>query len=180
MAATYAAFPETVTPGRSLVFACVHSYAQRLGPDRWQLRAEDEPARRAVDLAEILAYLRALGVRQGFEVDQANPQTWRDAAQPVYVFAVLTSAHLSTHLLGEPLAGRRRFLVLPGGRAGLAEFKLRRDPRLRPALSGGAWTIVKYRHIRRMAADARLTRATLEPALAADPLEAARQLALPE
>ena len=59
-------------------------------------------------------------------------------------------------------------------------FKLRRDPRLRPALSGGAWTIVKYRHIRRMAADARLTRATLEPALAADPLEAARQLALPE
>jgi hypothetical protein len=67
---------------------------------------------------------------------------------------------------------------LPGGRAGLVAFKLRRDPRLRAALTAGNWIIVKFRHIRRMAGDAHLTRATLEPALAGDPLEEAKQLSL--
>ena len=71
-------------------------------------------------------------------------------------------------------------MVLPGGRAGLTEFKLRRDPRLRPAIQAGAWTIVKFRQVRLMLADAHLSRSTLEPALLGDPLEHMEQLALPE
>jgi hypothetical protein len=178
--ALYAAFPGPATPGRGLVLACLNACGRRLEAGVWQLRPEDAPAARAADQAAILAHLRALGVRHGYEVDDANPQAWREHSQPVYVFEVLTSASISAYVLGRPpTAARRRFLVLPGGRAGLAEFKLRRDPRLRPALATGHWSIVKYRHVRRMAADAQLTRATLEPALGGDPLEAAQQLALP-
>jgi hypothetical protein len=108
----------------------------------------------------------------------ANPQEWREEGQIVYLFAVISSAVISSHLLGPPLPARRRFLVLPGGRAGLVAFKLRRDPRLRAAMASGNWIVVKFRHIRRMAGDAHLTRATLEPAFAGDPLEEAKQLAL--
>jgi len=67
---------------------------------------------------------------------------------------------------------------MPGGRAGLVETKLRRDPSLRQALDKGQWTLVKYRQIRRMLSDASLTRATLDPVLDGDPLEAMQQLAL--
>jgi hypothetical protein len=67
---------------------------------------------------------------------------------------------------------------MPGGRASLVEFKLRRDPRLRAAMLAGGWQVLKFRHVRRMAGDAGLTRTTLEPALGADPLEEMKQLGL--
>jgi hypothetical protein len=180
LTAVYAAFPAPLTPGRGLVLACLEACGERLEGGVWQLRPEDRREQRARDQAAILAHLRALGVRNGFEVGDDNPQAWREDRQPVYVFAVLLGATLSPYLLEPPPAARGRFLVLPGGRAGLAEAKLRRDPRLRQSLAAGDWRIVKYRHVRRMAADAALTRATLEPALGGDPLEAAHQLALPE
>ena len=77
------------------------------------------------------------------------------------------------------MRARRRFLVLPGGRAELAAFKLRRDPRLKAAMSKDDWVILKFRQVRQMAANTQLTRATLEPAFYADPLdEGPTQLAL--
>ncbi len=173
-----AAFPGVQTPGKGLVLACLSSYAQKVGPDVWQLRPEDASAERAKELESIRAELRTLAVRHGYDVAGANPQEWREEAQTIYLFAVITSAVISGHWLGLQLPARRRFLVLPGGRAGLVAFKLRRDPRLRAALTAGNWIIVKFRHIRRMAGDAHLTRATLEPALAGDPLEEAKQLSL--
>jgi hypothetical protein len=174
------AFPGRLTPGRALVLACLGSYATRGEAGLWQLRPEDASAERAKELQTILAELRALGGRHGYEVAGANPQEWRDAGENVYVFGILTSAVISYYLLGRQLPARRRFLVLPGGRAGLTEFKLRRDPRVRQAIQAGAWSIVKFRHIRRMLADAQLSRSTLEPALLGDPLDHMEQLALPE
>jgi hypothetical protein len=176
----YAAFPGAMTPGRALVMACLASYGLKDEMGLWRLRPEDALQARSGELQSIQAELRALAGRSGFEVGVANPQEWRDEDQTVYVFAVLSSAVISSHLLAPRRPARRRFLVLPGGRAGLVEHKLRRDPRLRRALAEGAWTIVKFRQVRRMLADEGLTRATLEPALAGDPLGSLQQLALLE
>ena len=172
----YAAFPGPLTPGRGLVMACLQSYAAQDQAGFWQLRPEDAAGARSQELHAILAELRALAGRQGYDATTTQPQEWREGGQPVYHFAVLSSAVISTFLLAPPGPARRRFLVVPGGRAGLVEHKLRRDPRLRQAISSGAWTIVKFRQVRAMLADASLTRATLEPALAGDPLEALPQL----
>jgi hypothetical protein len=177
----YGTFPGAETPGRGLLLACLSSYADRLEAGVWRLRQEDRPETRADEMDWIQAELRALGRRQGFEVTGANPVEWRAAGQVEYSFTVINSAALSGLVLGPPTPGeRQRFIVLPGGRAGLAEHKLRRDPRLRAALAAGRWSLIKYRHVRRMAAEAEVTRATLEPRLRADPLEAAQQLSLPE
>jgi hypothetical protein len=178
--AACAAFPGALTPGRALVLACLSSYATRGEAGLWQLRPEDAFAERAEELQSIMAELRALAGRHGYDVAGDNPQEWREAGENVYVFGILTSAVISYYLLGRQLPARRRFLVLPGGRAGLTEFKLRRDPRLRQALQAGAWTIVKFRQVRRLLADAQLSRSTLESALLGDPLEQMEQLALPE
>ena len=111
-----------------------------------------------------------LAVRHAFDVVDTNPQAWREAGETVYLFAVTTTAALSARWLGPRLHARRRFLVLPGGRAELAAFKLRRDPRLKAAMVRDDWVILKFRQVRQMAANTQLTRATLEPAFYADPL----------
>jgi len=126
----------------------------------------------------LLGELRALAVRHGYTAAGANPLEWREDEQVVYLFAVITSAVFNRYVLGPQLAARKRFLVLPGGRAGLAAFKLRRDPRLRAAMFANHWVILKFRHVRRMADDTQLTRTTLEPAFYADPLEETKQLSL--
>jgi hypothetical protein len=183
------AFTGPHTPGRNTVRACLGSYAQEIGPHTWQLRPEDASAARAKELESIQAELRTLAVRHGYDVAGANPQEWRDEGQTAYVFALITSAVFSGHFLGrratDPLSvarmtpARRRFLVLPGGRAGLVAYKLRRDPRLLAAMQEGNWQILKFRHVRRMAGDPHLTRATLEPAFYGDPLEEAESRQLP-
>ena len=174
------ALPGALTPGRGLVMACLASYALKNEAGLWQLRPEDNLAARSGEVQSIQAELRALASRNGFEVAGAKPQEWREEGRTVYLFSVLTSAIISPELLAPARPARRRFLVLPGGRAGLVEFKLRRDPRLRPALAAGNWTLVKFRQVRQMLADQSVTRATLEPALAGDPLDALQQLTLPE
>ncbi len=179
MRAVYAAFPGAHTPGRDLVLACLNSYAQRVQGDAWQLRPEDASAARTQELQSIQAELRALAARQGYSVAGANPQEWREDGQAIYLFAVITSGVVSSYFFNpQSPQARRRFLVMPGGRASLVEFKLRRDPRLRAAMPAGGWQFLKFRHVRRMASDAGLTRITLEPTLGADPLEGARQLGL--
>ena len=175
-----AAFPGVLTPGRGLVMACLVSYGIRDGAGLWRLRAEDAPEVRAGELQAILAELRALATRSAFEAGAGNPQVWRDGAQTAYIFAVLTSAVISAHLRAPRQPARRRFLVLPGGRVGLVEHKLRNDPQLRQLFVDGAWTIVKFRQVRRLMTDEGLTRATLEPAFAGDPLGSLQQMLLPE
>ena len=174
----YVEFPGLYTPSQNLIQAALASYAEEIEPGQWRLRPEDSSAARAEELQAIQAELRALGARHGYTLAGANPLEWREAEHTVYTFAVLTTAVISHHLLGEYPPAHRRFLVFPGGRAGLAAFKLRRDPRLRAAFVAGNWLILKFRHIRRMAADSDLTRATLEPAFYEDPLDEAKQLAL--
>jgi hypothetical protein len=171
-------FPGPETPGRNLVMACFNSYAVKNEAGLWQLREEDASLARLEELQAVQSEIRSLAIRLGYSVAGANPQEWREAGQTVYLFAATTSAFISDYLFEPLLPAHRRFLVLPGGRGSLAAFKLRRDPRLRAALRRGNWVILKFRHIRQMAEDLQLTRATLEPAFYADPVEEVKQLEL--
>ncbi len=78
-------------------------------------------------------------------------------------------------LFGEPArslaaaAPERRLIVLPGGRAGLVEYKLRRDQRLRAVLGQG-WRFVKFRQVRWLAENESLRRDNFEELLELDPL----------
>jgi hypothetical protein len=173
------AFPGAQTPGRSLVAACLASYATRLESGLWHLRAEDDPATRRDELRALGAALRVLGERCGYDVESGAVQIWRAKGEPVYHVVVGAQATVGQYLRAVEGSARRRVLVLPGGRAGLVEFKLRRDARLRAALAAGEWLLVKFRQVWRIANAPEMTAATLEAALAGDPLEGMQQLALP-
>ena len=189
----YAAFPGLATPDAALVAACVASYA-KTGTNVVQLREEDAPAHRARDLGEILLRLHELGHRFGFEVWVAqreqesaaglvpigrsgpnNPHDWAPAnlvwqqdGQPAFAFALSLHAMVGPWLSVPPeaLANCPRCVVLPGGRAGLLDFKLRRCPWWRDRLAWTGWDFVKFRHVRLLAALPDLSLASFRAGLA--------------
>jgi hypothetical protein len=177
-AAVCLAFPGHQTPGEALVRACLASYGLRQDSGLWQARAEDDPMIRREEVKALEKALRRLAERCGFDVSDGPPQTWSAEGVVLYRVVVATYATLGQYMLAAQGPARRRVLVLPGGRAGLAEFKLRRDPRLRVRLRDESWLIVKFRQAWRLANDAEIDAGALEAALAGDPLEAMQQLAL--
>jgi len=177
----YALFPGHLTPDLALVRACVDSYSVCEGEMR-HLRPEDEPERRAAELVSLRADLAELGGRLGFSVRRGDgwDVRWLEEGQEAYAFAVSATANLVPHLLarsasgeGEGMAagaGAQFCLVLPGGRARLVDLKLQRDPRLARAVEVDRWQFIKFRHLRRLAAEEELDRHALKTVLGLDPI----------
>ena len=159
--------PGLLTPERRLVQACLRSYAVEEEPGAaWRLRPEDDPPTRAHDQEEIAHLLKEIGDRLGYSVVQPQDVIWRDAfGIDRYIFRVRSHA-----AFGEALRDAGEVIhVLPGGRGPLVAEKARRDPRLRAWLQAGL-RVVKFRHVRRLAAETTLTRDNLEERLALDPI----------
>lgn len=195
--AVYAAFPGWQTPDAALLAACIESYAQAEG-DALRLRPEDEAAQRGADLAEILHLLIELGQRLGYAVQATTlarpleppvtprpgegspdlPATgaryviWHHQEEPAFAFAVAGQASLHPWLLppSETLAGCPRYVALPGGRAGLLDFKLRRCPPWRGRLAWTGWEFVKFRHLRQLASQPGLNVAAFRARIGLDPI----------
>jgi hypothetical protein len=76
--AIYPRFPGFLTPEEVLIEACLESYSEQIGPDHWQLRAEDEGANRQDQRVQAVARLTKLGQRLGYAI-WLNP-AWRERA----------------------------------------------------------------------------------------------------
>jgi len=164
------ALPGMLTPDRRLLHACLRSYGvQEDTPGRWRLRPEDFPDARARDHEETAHLLLEFGERLGFTAVQEQDIVWRDAfGSDRYIFRVRTDA-----VFGQALRDAGEVIhVLPGGRGSLVAEKARRDPRLRAWLQAGL-RLVKFRHVRRLAAETTLTPENLEERLAIDPIDEA-------
>jgi hypothetical protein len=111
--------------------------------------------------------LQEVGERLGYSVVQPQDILWRDGfGIDRYIFRVRSHA-----AFGEALRDAGEVIhVLPGGRGPLVAEKARRDPRLRAWLQAGL-RVVKFRHVRRLAAETTLTRDNLEERLALDPID---------
>jgi hypothetical protein len=74
VAAIYPRLPGLLTPEAELIEACLKSYAQEIGSDRWQLRPEDQPESREEQRGQGVANLVKLGQRLGYGVGLS--QAW--------------------------------------------------------------------------------------------------------
>ena len=168
-----AVFPGLLTPDLELVQACLASYGREEPPGsgRWSLRPEDAPRARRKDLVAIAALMRKIATRLGFSARGRSPFTWSDAAGQVQYYGHITASAV----LGESLFGKeqgppgRGLIVLPGGRANLAAFKLGADPRLNAAAQSG-WRFIKYRQLRWLAENPSLSPETFDELLNLDSL----------
>lgn len=148
----YRRFPGLLTPGENFLRECLESYGQSINQDGvllWQLRPEDIPSSRRRDLQDMQGALCALSVKLNLICSGNMPVQWETpAGKVVYAFYPLASSIISRWLLlPNKISPERCVVILPGGRARLLAYKLRRDPRLAELTHG--WHFLKFRGLRK-------------------------------
>jgi hypothetical protein len=169
----YARFPGGLTPDAGLVAACLCAYGSQPTPDYWQLRQEDLPAARQAEQAAMIESLLALGRRLGYRAGVQAPfdAAWFEGPQVRAVFAVRWQAMVGEVLtLSELVAGARPYLVIPGGRAALASYKLAHNPLWQQAVDEHGWWFIKYRHVRQLVDRAEVDEYALRTIVGLDPI----------
>ena len=100
---------------------------------------------------------------------------WQEKGKTIYAFYLLASTVIGKFLRESLFPPKRSLLVIPGGRAGLLTYKLRRDPQLDKIWHNG-WRVLKFRHLRRLAESPGLTREIWARELSSDPIEPPEQM----
>ena len=165
----YPRFPGLLTPSKAMIYSVLDSYAEKEGA-AWKLRGEDVAAVRRNELITITAMIEAIGKRLGYSTrKQEKNYLWEDHNKVDYAFYVLASALVGRAITETPYPPEQTVIVIPGGRASLAEYKKQRDPSLAARLK--KYQLVKYRLLRTLVEVPVLTRETFEEQIASDPLE---------
>lgn len=171
-----AAFPtekgEPITPNPKLIQVCLESYGEQDPPKsgHWCIRKEDSPEARRAEFSAITHLLEQIGSRLDFFPGGQKPLLWREKGGEIkYIFYVITSAVFGEIILAGEFPAQQSWIVLPGGRANLVAYKLRRDPRLRQVIEEG-WRFIKFRHVRWLAESPILNRDLLDEQLDLDTL----------
>jgi hypothetical protein len=169
----YAQFPGGLTPNAALVATCLRAYGGQPTPGYWQLRKEDLPAARQAEEAAIVESLRTLGRRLGYRAEAWAPfdAAWFEGQRMQAVFCVRWQAMVSEVLaLSDRIAGAQPYLVIPGGRAALASYKLARNPLWQRAMDEYGWWFIKYRHVRQLARRSEVDEYALRAIVGLDPV----------
>jgi hypothetical protein len=164
-----------------LVQAILESYADPT-PDykAWSLRTFETTRVRQKDLKTIFELIESLANRMGMPREIKNDSiTWlgQDGSPEFSFFPIITTEFSELLIRHQDLPGKK-LIVLPGSRANLAAFKLRRDPHLQ-SLKTENWSIVKNRQLRNLSENPLLNRELFASQITGDPPEyRSSQLAL--
>ena len=160
-----------ITPDGRFIRTCLHSYAQQnTSPEWWELRSEDRKSARLNDREEMFDLISTLGGKLGYQVDRNDELEWMDHDGDLrYRFHIMETASLGK-LFEETDEVIQTTYVVPGGRASLVAERARRDMRIRDLIQDKP-RIIKFRHIRRLAAETTLTHENFSDRLVIDPPE---------
>lgn len=172
-------FTGLLTPPQDLLLACLQSYAQAEPgePLRWTLQEQEDAALRYKHVQAAHRYLTQIGERLGFTCQTPAPPPagpahaplsllWLSSGETPWGFSIMASSLVSRCLV-QPLPARTQVIVLPGGRANLLSFKLRRDARLARLAAGVHF--LKFRHLRQIYEQPDMTLNLWQNLLDADP-----------
>jgi hypothetical protein len=180
--AIYARFPGPLTPAPALVVLLLQTYGHETTPGCWQLRPEDLLQARQAGRQTMIEHLLALGQRLGYRTEPYRPfdVVWFQGEQIEAVFIVRWQAALGEALQASdwPEAARR-YLVIPGGRAALVNYKLAHNPLWQQAVSEARWQFIKYRHVRQLVGQPEVDEYALQTIVGLDPIVEQEQVQLP-
>jgi len=165
----YPRLPGLLTPSQGMIYAILSSYANKEN-GTWTLRAEDVASARHEELNRVPRLIETIGTRLGFSTrKQEKNYLWEQNGRLERTFYILASALIGRALAETPYPPGQTVLVIPGGRAALAAYKVQRDPALAARIK--AVQVVKYRLLRTLVELPVLTRETFDEQVAGDPLE---------
>lgn len=152
------ALPATLAPDRPWVEALIASYLEPT-PTGLALKPQDDPARRRQECEQLARDLVTVGERMGFAAaawteDGLWTVEWQQDGRRRAGFVVSSTTALTPRLWRSrvPIPGLMRFLVLPGSRAGLVQWRLDHQPLWAAAMAAGGWTVTKFRRLRELLA----------------------------
>jgi hypothetical protein len=165
----YPRFPGLLTPSKGIIYSVLYSYTIKES-GIWKLRPEDQAAARRNELITNEALIETIGKRLGYTTRRVEKNfLWEENGRVRYAFHVLASALVGRAITETPYPPEKTIIVIPGGRAALADYKIQRDPNLAASLK--RYRLVKYRLLRTLVEVPVLTRETFEEQIASDPLE---------
>ncbi|HSG44458.1 MAG TPA: hypothetical protein VLA72_15020, partial [Anaerolineales bacterium] len=165
----YPQFPGLLTPSKAMIYAVLTSYAIK-DNSAWRLRPEDVANARRTEMNTITAMLDAVGTRLNYATrKQEKNYLWEEKGKIERAFYILASALIGRAMSETPYSPEQTILVIPGGRAGLIQYKAQRDPSLAARME--KYRLVKYRLLRALFEVPVLTRETFEEQIISDPLE---------
>jgi hypothetical protein len=164
-----------------VVRMCLGSYSIQdlLDNDSWRLNPQDDPLTRQAEIRSLGALLAEFGEKLGFRVTGDQPILWiSEEGKTAYAFSLLASASFGEILDADRYPQASRWIVIPGGRAALALFKMKRNPLMNQKMFK-SWGVLKFRHLRRLFELSTINRENLPEQLLLDPLtDAAPQIRL--
>jgi len=166
-------FSGLFTPSVELLTTCLQSYGfeEPVGSDHWFLRSEDIPTSRQKDIAQIRKTLASIASPLGFMVTGEGPMIWVDPeGQIQYVIYLIESAAFGDIMNQNRYPPPKCIIVMPGSRANLVLYKLRRNPYLNQNVTAG-WRFIKFRHVYQMVRIPTLSRDNLDDILSQDPFQ---------
>ena len=149
-------FPGLATPSREFINTCLDSYAEEVTalpgfPGKWILHTRENPAKRKVDIQEIIKALTVIGTRIGFHIADQNPLSWiNQNGDAEYMFYIMASSIISRYVYAPGKPALHRMIVLPGSRSKLLSFKLQNNLNLSRLVEEGNWRFIKFRHMREL------------------------------
>ena len=163
-------FPGFLTPPRDLLDTLLNSYGF-LEEGVWTIKSQDAIAARRKDLKDIRLLISEMGTELGYQIVENKHIAWEDqSGKGIAQFHLMASAIVNESITsGSKQTSLHKIIVLPGSRSKLLMKKIARDPKLEQAL-GDDWTLVKFRHIRRLAQNESLTPTSFSELLDLDPL----------
>jgi hypothetical protein len=165
----YPRFPGLLTPSQGMIYAVLSSYANKVG-GAWELRTEDIASARRAEREQTAQLIEIIGRRLGYATrKQEKHYLWEQNGRLERIFIILASALLGRALTQTAHPPEHTILVIPGGRAALAAYKIQRNPLLAAHIK--PVQVVKYRLLRTLVELPVLTRETFEEQVAGDPLE---------
>jgi len=164
-----------------LVQDILESYADPT-PDykAWSLRTFETTRERQKDLKAIFELIQSLADRMSLarELKPDSIVWYGKNGSPEFTFFPIITTEFSELLIRHQDLPGKKLIVLPGSRANLAAFKLRRNPHLQ-SLKTESWTIVKFRQLRNLSDNPLLNRDLFTSQITGDPPEyRSSQLAL--
>jgi hypothetical protein len=165
----YPRLPGLLTPSQAMIYAVLTSYANKEA-GAWKLRPEDLASARREELNRIARLIETIGARLGYSTrKQDKNYLWEQNGTLERTFYILASALIGRAITETPYPLEQTVIVIPGGRAALAAYKIQRDPSLAAHIK--MVQVVKYRLLRTLVELPVLTRETFEEQVAGDPLE---------
>ena len=184
-------FKGSFTPSKEFIKHCLDSYsnASDSNPELYHLREQDIPSNRINDLNKMQKFIIQIGSNLGFIPKEMNvnskkipsPILWySNKTENHYLFYFSASAIISKIILldWQQIMGQHKiiyeflnkYIVLPGSRANLINYKLKQNPLLSIAAENN-WHLIKFRHIRNLINTTHFDIDNLDSNLIMDPFE---------